>query len=138
MRRGEGTPHGASHRPARPRSYPAMVRIFRAASACTSSRSQLIQGCAVPQAVPAVTAHPADRPPPADHDRRPDPHARPGRGALLPHAGPAGECVRERAGPVRQIVYDDSCTARELEANEELFLEMVCNPPGHDLESVDG
>jgi hypothetical protein len=40
--------------------------------------------------------------------------------------------------PFRQIVYDDGCTARELDANEELFLEMVCNLLGHDLEAVEG
>jgi hypothetical protein len=40
--------------------------------------------------------------------------------------------------PFRQIVYDDGCTARELDENEQLFLEMVCNPLGHDLEAVEG
>jgi hypothetical protein len=45
MRRGEGTPPRSVTSPRRPRSYPAMLRICRAASGCTSSRSQLIRGC---------------------------------------------------------------------------------------------
>ena len=40
--------------------------------------------------------------------------------------------------PFRQIVYDDGCTARELDPHEQLFLEMVCNLLGHDLEAVEG
>jgi hypothetical protein len=35
-----------------------MVRICRAASACTSSRSQLIRGCAVPEAIPGCDCPP--------------------------------------------------------------------------------
>ena len=52
MRRGEGTPPRSVTSPRPPRSYPAMVRICRPASVCTSSRSQLIRGCAVPEPAP--------------------------------------------------------------------------------------
>jgi hypothetical protein len=38
--------------------------------------------------------------------------------------------------PFRQIVYDDGCTARELDENEQRFLETVCGMLGYDVEEV--
>ena len=40
--------------------------------------------------------------------------------------------------PFRQIVYDDGRTARDLNEDEQRFLENVCNMLGHDLEAVEG
>jgi hypothetical protein len=51
---------------------------------------------------------------------------------------PAANAFVNAPAPFRQIVYDDGCTARELDANEELFLKTVCNLLGHDLEAVEG
>jgi hypothetical protein len=69
---------------------------------------------AVPLAVPGCDCPPGRPSLPPAHDRRPDPHA------------------------ISQIVYDDGCTARELDENEQRFLEPVCNMLGHDLEAVEG
>ena len=38
--------------------------------------------------------------------------------------------------PFKTLVYDDGCTARDLDDNEQRFLETVCNMLGHELEDV--
>ena len=38
--------------------------------------------------------------------------------------------------PFRQIVYDDGCCARDLDEDEQRFLETVCSMLGHELEDV--
>jgi hypothetical protein len=38
--------------------------------------------------------------------------------------------------PYKQIVYDDGCTARELNADEQRLLENVCAMLGYDVEEV--
>lgn len=40
--------------------------------------------------------------------------------------------------PFKQIIYDDGCTARELNRDEEWMLESVCRILGHDVEEVEG
>jgi hypothetical protein len=85
-----------------------------------------------------VTAHPADRP--YRLITTDDPTRTLGQGEVryFRTLVQAANAFVNAPAPFRQIVYDDGCTARDLDDDEQRFLETVCNMLGHDLEAVEG
>jgi hypothetical protein len=50
----------------------------------------------------------------------------------------AANAFVKHESPYRQIVWDDSAHARELDDREQRLLEHVCNTLGYDVEEIEG
>jgi hypothetical protein len=48
----------------------------------------------------------------------------------------AANAFAKATEPYKQIIFDDGCTARELNRSEQLLLEAVCGMLGYDVEDV--
>jgi len=49
----------------------------------------------------------------------------------------AANAFAKATEPFKTVIYDDGCTARELNRDEQRLLENVCAKLGYDLETVE-
>ena len=49
----------------------------------------------------------------------------------------AANAFVKAAEPYKTVIYDDGCTARELNGDEQRLLENVCAKLGYDVEAVE-
>jgi hypothetical protein len=102
-RRGEGTPFGASHRPALRTPFPGDDSVTPYRLIVTD--------------VPCKTL---------------------GQGEVRYFASmlDAANAFAKATEPYKTVIYDDGCTARELNRDEQRMLENVCNMLGYDVGTV--